>query len=71
MVITSRDPDKLKPFQKQIQALGRKALPLMLDVKDYESIQSMVQAALAHYGKLDILVNNAGCNVRKPALEVT
>ena len=71
LVITSRGPDKLKPFQKQIQALGRKALPLMLDVKDYESIQSMVQAALAHYGKLDILVNNAGCNVRKPALEVT
>ena len=71
LVITSRDPDKLKSFQKQIQALGRKALPLILDVKDYESIQSMVQAALAHYGKLDILVNNAGCNVRKPALEVT
>ena len=71
LVLTSRDPDKLKPLQKQILALGRKALPLMLDVKDYESIQSMVQAALAHYGKLDILVNNAGCNVRKAALEVS
>src|SRR5437899_3402819 len=71
LVITSRDPETLKPFQGEIEALGRKALALMLDVRDYESIQGMVQAAVAHYGKIDILVNNAGCNVRKPALEVT
>ena len=71
LVITSRDVDALKPFQKEIEAIGRNALPLMLDVCDSESIQAMVQAALAHYGKIDILVNNAGCNIRKPALEVT
>jgi len=71
LVITSRDVDTLKPFQKELEALGRKTLPLMLDVCDFESIQAMAQAALAHYGKIDILVNNAGCNIRKPALEVT
>ncbi len=71
LVITSRDPEKLKPFQAEIESLGRRALPVGLDVREYESIQSMVSAALAHYGKLDILVNNAGCNVRKPALDVT
>lgn len=71
LVITSRDPETLKPFQAEIEALGRKALPLGLDVRDFDSIQAMVRAALAHYEKIDILVNNAGCNVRKPALEVT
>ena len=71
LVITSRDPQSLKPFQAEIESLGRKALPLGLDVRAYDSIQSMVNAAVAHYGKIDILVNNAGCNVRKPALEVT
>src|SRR6266404_1507194 len=71
LVITSRDAGALTPFQLEIESLERKALPLALDVRDYESIQSMVQAAVAHYGKIDILVNNAGCNVRKPALEVT
>jgi NAD(P)-dependent dehydrogenase (short-subunit alcohol dehydrogenase family) len=71
LIITSRDPDTLKPFQSEIQSLGRKALPLGLDVREYNSIQAMVQAAIAHYGKIDILVNNAGCNVRKPALDVT
>src|SRR5438552_11521828 len=71
LVITSRDPDTLKTFQKEIEALGRNAMAVMLDVTDYDSIQSTAQAAAARYGKIDILVNNAGCNVRKPALEVT
>src|SRR5882724_11776649 len=71
LVITSRDPDSLKPFQTEIEALGRKALPLLLDVADQETIEAMVAAAEAHYGKIDILVNNAGCNVRKPALDIT
>src|SRR5438876_11794524 len=71
LVITSRDPDALKSFQSEIESLGRKALPLGLDVREHDSIQAMVQAAVAHYGKIDILVNNAGCNVRKAAVEVT
>jgi NAD(P)-dependent dehydrogenase (short-subunit alcohol dehydrogenase family) len=71
LVITSREPAKLKDFQKEIEALGRRALPLALDVRELASIRQMADAAVAHYGKVDILVNNAGCNVRKPALEVT
>ena len=71
LVITSRKPDSLGPFEAEIEALGRKALPLQLDVCDYESIQKMVDSAYEEYGKIDILVNNAGCNVRKRALDVT
>ena len=71
LVITSRDPARLQSFQKEIEALGRRVLPLALDVRDHDSIQKMAGAAAAHFGKIDILVNNAGCNVRKPALEVS
>src|SRR5205814_5526098 len=71
LVITSRDPASLTSFQSEIQSLGRQALPLALDVREHNSIQKMVAAAITHYGKIDILVNNAGCNVRKPALEIT
>lgn len=71
LVITSRTADSLQPFQAEIAALGRRALPLALDVRDPFSIDAMVAAAVAHYGKIDILVNNAGCNVRKPALDVS
>jgi NAD(P)-dependent dehydrogenase (short-subunit alcohol dehydrogenase family) len=70
LVITSRHPGTLSSFQAEIEALGRRAMPLELDVRDPESIRRMAEAALCAYGKIDILVNNAGCNVRKPALEI-
>ena len=71
LVLTSRDRDHLLPFQDEIEALGRRAVSLELDVRDHESIEKMAADAEAAFGHLDILVNNAGCNVRKPALEVT
>src|SRR5215472_13191973 len=71
LVITSRELSGLQEFRAEIEKLGRKVLPLALDVRNYESIQRTVEAAIAHFAKIDILVNNAGCNVRKPALDVT
>jgi gluconate 5-dehydrogenase len=70
LVITSREKDSLIDFQKEIEALGRRALPIELDVRSYESIQVMVEKAQEAYGRIDILVNNAGCNVRKRAIDV-
>ena len=71
LVITSRSLETLAPFQKEIESMGRRALPLQLDVRDFDSIQQMVEEAWRHYGQIEILVNNAGCNVRKPSVEVT
>ena len=71
LVITSRKAESLSDFNREIKSLGRRALPLALDVRDYGSIQQMVEKAHRHYGQIDILVNNAGCNVRKPSTEVT
>ena len=71
LVITSRNADSLHDFKKELEDLGRKVLPLELDVRDYDSIQNMAQAAMKHYKKIDILVNNAGCNIRKPSMEIT
>jgi gluconate 5-dehydrogenase len=71
LVVTSRQPEKLKDFQKEIEGLGRKAVALELDVRNYDSIQSMVEKTYDIYGKIDILVNNAGCNVRGPAVDIS
>ena len=71
LIITSRSVEALKPFQQEIATLGRKAVPLELDVRDAVSIKRFAEAAGKTFGKIDILVNNAGCNVRKPAVEVT
>jgi gluconate 5-dehydrogenase len=70
LVVTSRTSESLKPFVDEIAELGRRAVPLALDVCNLKSIEEMAAAAEEAYGKIDILVNNAGMNIRKPALEV-
>ena len=70
-MLTSRDRNRLLAFEAEIQALGRRAISLDLDVCDLESIRKMAESAQTAFGHIDILVNNAGCNIRKPALGVT
>jgi len=45
------------------QSAGVEALPVQVDVTDPDSIATMMEAALAAFGRLDILVNNAGVAV--------
>jgi gluconate 5-dehydrogenase len=71
LVITSRNRKTLSDFQVEIEALGRKASSVELDIQNEVSIQSAADTAFGEYGKIDILVNNAGCNIRKPAIDVT
>ena len=70
MIVTSRRRDDVLPFVREIEALGRKAYAIELDVRDEASIEAMGNAVEA-IGPVQILVNNAGCNVRKPAVDVT
>jgi NAD(P)-dependent dehydrogenase (short-subunit alcohol dehydrogenase family) len=71
LVITSRHREHLLDFRKEVESLGRRALPVQLDVLDGASIQAMVEEAIKAYGRIDILVNNAGLNIRKASLEVS
>lgn len=71
VAITSRHPDELEAVRDEIEKLGRRCLPVALDVTTHSSIEHAVVAVETHFGRIDILVNNAGCNVRKPSLEVT
>ncbi|PIP19258.1 MAG: 3-oxoacyl-ACP reductase [Candidatus Omnitrophica bacterium CG08_land_8_20_14_0_20_41_16] len=43
-----------------IEALGRKAMALEIDVTDYGKVEEGVNKILDKFGKVDILVNNAG-----------
>ena len=43
-----------------VEALGRQALAVEVDVADRASVDAMVQAAIGTLGRIDILVNNAG-----------
>jgi NAD(P)-dependent dehydrogenase (short-subunit alcohol dehydrogenase family) len=71
LVVTSRDAGHLRETRAEIEAYGRRAIGIALDVRSQESIDAMVAIAHCALGQIDILVNNAGCNVRKPAVDVT
>src|SRR6266536_3932962 len=40
---------------RQIEAMGRRALPLQMDVTHLDQIQSAVDQAVTHFGRIDIL----------------
>jgi 3-oxoacyl-[acyl-carrier protein] reductase len=44
----------------EIEAIGRRALPIQADASDPESADTVVKSVLEAFGKVDILVNNAG-----------
>ena len=56
--------------QQAIEALGRRALPLQMDMTSLDQIFRAVDDAAAHFGRLDILVNNAGVAPENPAEDV-
>ncbi len=71
LVITSRKLSSLSEFKTEIESLGRKALPVQLDVLSQSDIENMVRLTIKEYGKIDILVNSAGLNIRKPSTEIS
>jgi NAD(P)-dependent dehydrogenase (short-subunit alcohol dehydrogenase family) len=54
----------------EIEALGRRVLPLQMDVTSLDQIFRAVDDAVSHFGRLDILVNNAGIAPDNPAENV-
>jgi len=54
----------------EIQKLGRKALPLQMDMSKMEQIFRAVDDTVKHFGRIDILVNNAGIAPENPAEKV-
>src|SRR4030042_6782627 len=55
-----RLPGTICQTAKEIQALGRRALPIKCDITREKDVEAMVKKALDDLGKVDILVNNAG-----------
>ncbi|HZQ05786.1 MAG TPA: glucose 1-dehydrogenase [Anaerolineae bacterium] len=71
VVVCGRHPETLEDAQRQVQALGRKAVAIPADVGKVADIKRVVAQTLDVFGVIDILVNNAGVNRTGPTLEVT
>ncbi|WP_182113367.1 MULTISPECIES: SDR family NAD(P)-dependent oxidoreductase [unclassified Actinotalea] len=66
-----RDPAADGGVVAEIEALGRRALPLPMDVADLTQVRAAVRRAADELGGLDILVNNAGIAPGSMAIDVT
>lgn len=51
---------KAEEVQKEVEALGRKAMVIKADISSADEVSAMMKAAVKSFGKIDILVNNAG-----------
>ena len=71
VAIVGREFATLRAQAERIEALGRRCLPIELDVSATERLGGMVDEVVAGLGRLDALVNMAGFAIRKPILETS
>ncbi|MCL2104535.1 MAG: 3-oxoacyl-[acyl-carrier-protein] reductase [Kiritimatiellaeota bacterium] len=60
VVICDLQAEWLAETAGAVQAMGRKALPLAVDVGDGESVAACVAETIRVFGRVDVMVNNAG-----------
>lgn len=60
VAIVSRKIEGCEEVAREVEALGRKALPYSCHVGKWDQIDEMIEAVYKHFGHVDILVNNAG-----------
>ena len=65
-----RDSSKRTDVVDAIEACGRRALPMQMDMADLEQARRAIEAVVAHFGRLDLLVNNTGVAPTNLALDV-
>lgn len=55
---------------REIETMGRRVLPLQMDMSQMDQISHAVEDTVRYFGRLDILVNNAGLSPESPAEDV-
>ncbi len=71
VAIAARSEDRLVEAAARIEARGRRALPVPVDLSDVRAAMATVDRTVATLGRLDILVTAAATQLRKPILQVT
>jgi glucose 1-dehydrogenase len=65
------DEAATEELEKQVTALGNKAIGVKADVSSVSDLQMLIDSAVRELGRVDIMVNNAGIETRTSVLETT
>lgn len=66
LALTARKANELEDAKAELVKLGHDVFVMPSDLGKPETITPMVDAVIAHFGKIDILVNNAGASWARP-----
>jgi NAD(P)-dependent dehydrogenase (short-subunit alcohol dehydrogenase family) len=71
VVIASRKLEACEDVAREVEKLGRRALPIAAHVGKWDDNDKLADAAYKQFGRVDILVNNAGMSPLAPSLAET
>ena len=69
LAITARKAHELVAARTHLEALGIEVMTVVNDLSRSDTIPTLVDQVVAHYGDIDILVNNAGATWNAPAVD--
>jgi NADP-dependent 3-hydroxy acid dehydrogenase YdfG len=71
VVVVGRRVERLTELEREAEAVGHRAVPVVGDVREERTALHAVEAALDRLGRLDILVNDAGIAIYKNLIETS
>ena len=63
VVVASRKLDACRQVAAEVEALGRRALPLAVNMSHWNEMDGLADAAYDRFDRVDVLVNNAGMSL--------
>jgi len=60
LIVASRKLDACEAVAEEVRKLGRRALAHAVHAGKWDSVDALLEAAYAAFGRIDVLVNNAG-----------
>jgi len=65
------NPEATDALERQVTALGERAIGVRADVSKLAELQNLINAAVQKFGRVDVMINNAGVETRTSVLETT
>lgn len=69
VILLARREDELEAVVSEVQSRGGSAEAHVVDLNDFDAIDTLAEQLLAGGQRIDVLVNNAGRSIRRPITE--